>query len=200
MPNIKWIGILDGETSKYQTGDLDTRAKKMIMPTTIKEMMIKAIPFAIISCFVVILSMFTKRHLAQQGVADHIFIVTGLVAGFLGLLLHELLHAIVYPSKATVYIGIYPKAFAAVALASYPLKRKRFILMSLLPMILGIVPLVIFWISPIEFKAWNGFWFGCSVIGLISSYPDCYNVYQVLKQTPKGCSIQFWGDDTYWIA
>lgn len=99
-----------------------------------------------------------------------------------------------------MYIGIYPKALAAVALASYPLKRRRFIEMSLLPFLLGIAPMALFWISPAEASHWNGLWFGLAVMGLISPYTDAYNVYQVLKQTPKACRIQFWGDDTFWIA
>ena len=41
--------------------------------------------------------------------------------------------------------------------------------------------------------------FVASFMGLISPYPDCYNVYQVLKQTPSRCYIQNYGDDTYWI-
>lgn len=199
MPNIKLIGILDDDISKYQKGDLDSNAKKMIMPSTMKEMMIKALPFAIVPFFVVFLSMFIKTFIAQQVIVNPIFIMIGFVASFIGLFFHELLHAIVYPAGITVYIGFYPKAFAAVALASYPLKRKRFILMSLLPLLLGIVPVLIFWVSPIGLKEWNSFWFGFSMMGLISPYTDYYNVYQVLKQTPKGCSIQFWGDDTFWI-
>ncbi len=198
MPKIKWIGVID-DISKYQKGSLDSNANKMKLPLTMKEMMIKALPFAIVPFLVIVLSMFVKTLLAKQVIVNPVFIVIGFCIGFMGLFLHELLHAIVYPIGATVYIGLYPKAFAAVALASYPLKRNRFILMSLLPLILGIVPIVIFWISPIETRAWNSFWFGISIMGLISPYPDYYNVYQVLKQTPKGCCIQIWGDDTFWI-
>ena len=71
--------------------------------------------------------------------------------------------------------------------------------MSLLPLLSGIVPVVIFWFSPVAWKPWNGFWFGLSIMGLISPYPDYFNVYQVLKQTPPECYIQNHGDETYWI-
>lgn len=199
MPNMKWIGIIDGEISEYQKGELDHKAQKMEMPATMKKMMTDALPFAVMPFILIFLSMFIKTFLAQKVIVNPLFLAIGFVLGFAGLFLHEFLHAVVYPKEATVYIGFYPKAFAAVALASYPLKRGRFILMSLLPLLLGIVSLVIFWFSPAALKAWNGFWFGFSIMGLISPYPDYYQVFQVLKQTPKGCSIQFQGDDIYWM-
>ena len=71
--------------------------------------------------------------------------------------------------------------------------------MSLLPLLLGLVPLVLFWLGPAAWKAWNGFWFGFSIMGLISPYPDCFCVYQVLRQTPPGCRIQNHKDETYWL-
>lgn len=200
MAHIKWIGIIKKETSEYQKGYLDSNAKKMVLPATMNEMMIKAFPFTIVPFATILLSIFIKTSLAEQMVIAPVSFVIGFVVGFAGLIAHEWLHAIMYPAKATVYIGFYPKSFAAVALASYPLKKIRFIIMSLLPLLLGMIPIVIFWFSPVEWKSWNGFWFGFAMLGLISPYPDCYNVYQVLKQTPPRCWIQSYGDDTYWIA
>lgn len=199
MAHIKWIGIIRREVAEYQKGHLDIKAKKMVLPVTTKEMMIKALPYAIIPFITIFLSMFIKTFLVRQTIISPIFFVMGFITGFVGLVAHEWLHAIVYPTNATVYIGFYPKAFAAVALCSYPLKRWRFIFMSLLPVLLGIVPIMIFWFSPVEWKAWNGFWFGFSIMGLISPYPDYYNVHQVLKQTPPKCHVQNYGDNTYWI-
>lgn len=199
MAHIKWIGIIKGETAEYQKGDLDSKAKKMLLPVTMKEMMIKALPFAIIPFIIIFLSMFIKTFLAGQMIIVPIFFIIGFITGAAGLIAHEWLHAVVYPADAAVYIGFYPKSFAAVALASYPLKKQRYILMSLLPLVLGIIPILIFWFSPAEWKSWNGFWFGFAIMGLISPYPDYYNVYQVLKQTPPKCCIQNYGNDTYWI-
>lgn len=199
MSHIKWVGIINGETADYQKGNMDGRAKKMVLPATIKEMMMKALPFAVLPFIVIFLSIFLKTFLAGEMTISPVFFVIGFIAGFIGLTAHEWLHAAAYPVHANVYIGFHLKSFAAVALASYPLKRWRFILMSLLPLMLGIVPIVIFWFSPVAWKPWNGFWFGCSIMGLISPYPDYFNVYQVLKQTPPNCYIQNYGDETYWI-
>lgn len=198
MAHIKWIGIIKKGIADYQKGHLDRNASKMVLPVTMKEMMIKALPFAIIPFGVIFLSLFVKTFLAAKVVINPVSFFLGFILGFAGLFVHEWLHAVVYPKEATVYIGFIQNCFAAVALASFPLKRYRFILMSLLPLILGILPLVLFWFSPTEWIIWNGFLFGFSIMGLISPYPDYYIVYQVLKQTPKGCHIQNYGDDTYW--
>lgn len=199
MAKIQWVGIIRQDLAVYQTGRLSENAHKMNMPKTTAQMMLKAVPFLIFPFGIIFLSMFCKTFCSRQLVIHPAFVPIGLAVGLLALLLHEYLHAIVYPKEATVSIGIYPKALAPVALVSYPLKRGRFIGMSLLPTVLGIVPILIFLFSPATLQAWNGFWFGCAIIGLVSPYPDFYNVYQVLRQTPKGSRIQFHGEDTYWL-
>ena len=46
MPKIKWKGII-WNPSDYQMGFLSKNAKKLNMPQTLNEMMIKALPFVI---------------------------------------------------------------------------------------------------------------------------------------------------------
>ena len=196
MPKIKWIGLIKEEKMKdYQVGELSKNAKKMNMPTTSKEMMIKALPFIIPALVILFLSVYFK---SGEFFLLRLYIIIGVLLGFLALIIHELLHAIVYPKNANVYIGI-AKPITFVALASYPLKKEKFILMCLLPYILGIIPLILFWIMPITDMKIHSIIFGLSAMGLGSPYPDLFNVYQVLKQTPKNCKIQFYKDDTYYI-
>ena len=196
MPKIKWIGLIKEEKMKdYQVGALSKNAKKMNMPTTSKEMMIKALPFIIPALVILFLSVYFK---SGEFFLLRLYIIIGVLLGFLALIIHELLHAIVYPKNANVYIGI-AKPITFVALASYPLKKEKFILMCLLPYILGIIPLILFWIMPITDMKIHSILFGLSAMGLGSPYPDLFNVYQVLKQTPKNCKIQFYKDDTYYI-
>lgn len=196
MPKIKWIGLIKEEKMKdYQVGELSKNAKKMNMPTTSKEMMIKALPFIIPALVILFLSVYFK---SGEFFLLRLYIIIGVLLGFLALIIHELLHAIVYPKNANVYIGI-AKPITFVALASYPLKKEKFILMCLLPYILGIIPLILFWIMPITDMKIHSILFGLSAMGLCSPYPDLFNVYQVLKQTPKNCKIQFYKDDTYYI-
>ena len=199
MPRIEWKGIIKNP-SDYQMGFLSKNAKRLKMPETLNEMMIKALPFVIPSILIIFIAMFFKTKYAGQPVVAPAAVILGFAASIGALLIHELLHAIAYPSEATVVIGLAPKQFAAVALASYPLKRSRFILMCLLPYLLGILPIILFCVSPAANAGINGFLFGLSIMGLTSPYVDSYNVYQVLRQTAKSDSIQFYGDELYAIS
>ena len=96
-------------------------------------------------------------------------------------MIHEWLHGIVYPRNALVTIGKITGKISFVALASYPLKRRRFIVMCLLPFVLGIIPLLIIIVSPAEYRELNGLMFGMSCMGMVSPFPDVYNVFIVLK-------------------
>ena len=198
MPHIKWLGIIKDDLGQYQMGDLPDGAKKVNVPEDMDELMIKAIPFQIIATVIIVVSVFVKVSLAKELPFAPMWVVIGFVLGFLALVIHELLHAIVFPKKATVYVGIYPKSFGAVALSSYPLKRWRFVLMSLLPMVLGVVPILLFWILPSEYKMVNGLMFGMAMMGLTSPAVDIYNVCKALGETPRGCTLQFYGDSLYY--
>lgn len=200
MPHIKWIGIIKDDLGGYQRGDLPPTARKVDIPEDMDELMVKSIPFSIMGIVIITVSIFGKVFVTDQFPFSPVWAVVGFVAGFLALIIHELLHAIVFPREATVYVGIYPKSFAAVALTAHPLKRWRFVLMSLLPMVLGIVPIVLFLVLPAEMKAVNGLMLGMSMMGLTSPAVDMYNVYKVLKGTPKGCMLQFNEDSLYfWV-
>lgn len=143
--------------------------------------------------------MFYKTRLYGGFVSEPIYIFIGCVIGLVVLVVHELLHAIVYPKEATVSIGIISKQFVAVALASYPLSRVRFILMCLLPYILGMIPFIGFLFSPLDNSLLNGILFGAMCFGLISPYPDLYNVFLVMKNSPTKAMIQFIDDELYWF-
>lgn len=92
-----------------------------------------------------------------------------------------------------------PKSLAAVALSSSPVKRNRFIFLSILPLILGIIPLLIFCFSDNNLKELNGLMFGMAIMGMLSVYPDIYNIYNVLKSVPKNATIQIDKNTTYYF-
>ena len=199
MPNIKWIGFINkNEIEKYQKGKLDSNAIKMKMPETMNKMMVRAFPFVIPALIIMFLAMYLKGHINNQIVVYKPYMFIGLIIGFFLSIIHELLHAIVYPKGVNTYIGI-AKPVTFVALASYPLNKERFILMCLLPYILGIVPLIIFFLSSSNNLLFNSIIYGIAFVGMVSPYPDAYNVYQVIRQVPKGKKVQFYGDDTFYI-
>ena len=188
------------DINEYQTGILPENAVKIEIPQSIDEMMKKAAPIAVILCVLMFATMLCKTIVSKRVVVSPIFIFIGFCIGFVLLVVHEWLHGIVYPKDASVTIGKIKGKITFVALASYPLKRSRFIVMSLLPFILGIVPLLIFIFSPAEYRELNGLMFGMAGVGMVSPFSDVYNVIVVLKNANKKDAIMFYKDDIYKIS
>ena len=198
MPRIKWVGIIR-DIDIFQTGVLPKNAIQLRMPRDLNGMMTTALPFVLPPALLCCGSVFLKTLLVHHRQIRPLWIAVGALAGLLLIFLHELLHAIVYPKGAYVYIGIVPGVFAAVALASHPMRRGRFLLMTLLPAVLGIIPLVLFWMLPKDTVVLNSIVFGIAVMGLVMPYTDYYTAYQVLRQTPKECFVQNEKDDVYYF-
>lgn len=188
------------DINSHQIGILPENAEKIDTPKSIEEMMKKATPLAIVLCAVLVLTMFIKTYISHRVVISPIAFLAGFIIGFALLIMHEWLHAVVYPKKANITIGKIKGKITFVALVSYPLKRSRFIVMCLLPFLLGIVPLAIFIVSPAEKIVLNGLMFGMSCMGMVSPFPDVYNVITVLRKADKKDSIMFYKDDIYKIS
>ncbi len=183
----------------FQKGDLPAEAVKLRSPSSTGEMMLKAAPIAGVLSMILAAAMFLKTFLNHIRVISPIALIFGAAVGFALLWVHELLHAVVYPKEASVTIGRLKGKLIFVALTSYPLKRGRFVLMCLLPFVLGLIPLCIFLLSAPENLIPNGIMFGMACMGMTSPYPDVYNVISVLRQTKHSDMIMFYGDDIYRI-
>lgn len=194
MARLKFVGIIkENEIINYQKYNTN---KKMISITNDKEnIQVKAIPiciFLVILCFAVL---FLKVFNSAISIKP-LFLILGFLIGFLLLIVHEILHGIVYPKNVNVSIG-FIKPITFVALASYPISKKRFIIMCLLPFILGIIPMLIFIF--LNNSTICSLSFGMMCMGLISPYPDVYNVFQVIKKVPKGKNVLFYEDTLSYI-
>lgn len=188
------------DIKEYQRGSLPENAVRIDAPNSIDEILKKAAPIEAVLCIVLFLTMFIKTIVNHDLVINPIAVAFGFIIGFLLLTIHELLHAVVYPKAANVTVGKLKGKLVFVALASFPMSRQRFILMSLLPFVLGIIPLLAFVISPAEYKIVNGLMFGMAAMGMVSPYVDVYNVIIVLRQAKKTDKIMFFEDDLYKIC
>jgi len=197
MINVKPI-IAD--IKEFQRGELPQNAFKIDTAGSISETMKRAAPIAAVLCAILFVTMFVKTFVNHAFAVHPLAVIGGFLTGFLLLAVHEWLHAIVYPKDAEVTIGKLKGKLVFIALASYPMSRARFILMSLLPFVLGVFPLAVFIISPAENRTLNGFMFGMASMGMVSPYLDIYNVLAVLKQSKRGDRIMFYEDDLYRIS
>jgi hypothetical protein len=99
-----------------------------------------------------------KAFLNKQSPIDPLFLLPSFVIGFIiALPLHEFMHALCYPKSATVWIGLCLRKLAAYAISYHPLTKTRFIIMSLAPSVLGIIPLVLF-IVLLTYR-WSDVWY-----------------------------------------
>ena len=188
------------DIKEYQRGNLPENAVRLDTPHSIDETLKKAAPIEAVLCVVSFVAMFIKSIVNHDLVIHPIAVAFGFIIGFLLLTIHELLHAVVYPKAANVTVGKLKGKLVFVALASFPMSRQRFILMSLLPFVLGIIPLLAFVISPAEYKIVNGLMFGMAAMGMVSPSADVYNVIIVLRQAKKTDKIMFFEDDLYKIC
>ena len=85
MPHIHWAGILRSEPAEYQKGALRGDAKKLAMPASMRELTIKALPFAAVPLALIFFSVFLKTFLAGEAVLSPAFFALGFLAGFAGL-------------------------------------------------------------------------------------------------------------------
>ena len=194
MARLKFVGIIkENEIINYQKYNTN---KKMISITNDKEnIQVKAIPICIFLVILCIAVLFLKVFNSAISIKP-LFLILGFLIGFLLLIVHEILHGIVYPKNVNVSIG-FIKPITFVALASYPMSKKRFIIMCLLPFILGIIPMLIFIL--LNNSTICNLSFGMMCMGLISPYPDVYNVFQVIKKVPKGKNVLFYKDTLSYI-
>lgn len=198
MVKIIWKGIIKSEND-FPTADIPKNAKRLDSEEDMKKIQIKALPYIIPSIIICFICMLLKTFIANEKVISITFLFIGIIIGVLLIIVHELLHAIAFPKNATVYIGIIPKYLTAVALSSSPVKRNRFIFLSILPIILGIIPLIIFCFSSNNLKELNGLMFGMAIMGMVSIYPDIYNIFNILKVVPKNATIQNNKNETYYF-
>lgn len=194
MARLKFVGIIkENEIINYQKYNTN---KKMISITNDKEnIQVKAIPICIFLVILCVAVLFLKVFNSAISIKP-LFLILGFLIGFLLLIVHEILHGIVYPKNINVSIG-FIKPITFVALASYPMSKKRFIIMCLLPFILGIIPMLIFIF--LNNSTICSLSFGMMCMGLISPYPDVYNVFQVIKKVPKGKNVLFYEDTLSYI-
>ena len=124
--------------------------------------------------------------------------MAGFAASFLTLLPHELLHGLCFGRGAEVHLFVSPKDLMAFVVCTRPVSRGRFILMSLLPnLVFGWGPFLLWCLTPYG-GAWSDglLWFSLCCISFGGG--DYLNVWNALRQMPRGSVQQISGFHSYW--
>jgi putative membrane protein len=192
--------IYKGKFEDYDSlpkADLPKNAIKFDEPETIEGIVQEAkryfVPLLVIIGDVIIF----KWIFMQTFSLDFLGLALGLFLTLPFLVVHELLHALSFPLKTEVYLYQALKKGVLFVTSTAPLKKSRFIIMSLLPMVvLGLIPL--FWWIFILDSFYSSLVLGLSVPMLLGGAGDLYNVVNTLCQVPRGAFIQLSGINSYW--
>ena len=194
MPRIIWCGNKKWD-SAFPEKPLPENAVNLERKA---DIFTGSLLYGIVPFLICLLIIYIKwRWLGTKTVCPAL-VPVGILIGLLLMPVHELLHAVCYCEDQTVYIGLSLEKFAAFAVCHEKISRRRFIVMSLMPMLLGIIPLAVFLIAPSS-PILTAICIPTGVIGMLGPMPDYMDVHMVLKQVPKGASVQSQNDGFYWF-
>jgi len=127
----------------------------------------------------------------NMGIAAIIFFAT--------MIPHELLHAIAFGKGHVVEMFIAPKQMAMFVTSPKPMTKKRFIFLSLLPnIVLAWIPLIV-WVALPLGGTLSIIWIWYCLFAMTSGAGDYMNVYNTIRQMPKGSMHQIHGFNSYWF-
>lgn len=181
----RFIGFVDADYV-YEHEPLPDDAKLIKMEGLNSKSFIAGLVGIIIGYGLLILKQYCLNN--GESVLNKPFILLGTVIGALLLLVHEFLHLIPYPQKRDKIIVI--KNWTPCAYCSGAVSKGAFIISSLLPVVLGVVPLLIFLLIPVSHNVINTILWTAGTIGLASPARDYVEALICLISVPAGCSIQ----------
>ena len=197
--NKIWENVWDGNQPWDREIAKKSIPEKAVLIDRPDDIIKASIPYMIIPCIVCFVAVFTKKAQVDEFIFDLWFMPLSFIIGFfVAMPLHEFLHAICFPKGEKVYIGVSVKQLRAYAASSASLSRGRYIMMSLAPIIPGILSLAVFLVCPITMKWLMTICVVPSFMGLISPSPDYMDVIILLRKVPKGAMIQATENGLVW--
>ncbi len=122
----------------------------------------------------------------------------GVLLALVAALPHELLHAVCFPKDAVVALYASPKNLMAFVFTTWPVSKRRFIGLSLLPgLALGLLPMLI-WLA-VPDGSGGGLLFTFGLVGMTLGVGDYLNAFNAARQMPKGALTQLSGFHSYWF-
>lgn len=158
------------------------------------------LPLFLIMVFIVIYRLFTMDYVQDWNF--HWFaIIVSIFLMYPLIIVHEIIHALVFPINARKEIWNYLDQGTMFVYYEEKLSRSRFIAMCLAPVIvLGILPFLLwYFIAPILTLEFSVCWLLMSFSMTISAVGDFVNVFNTIRQVPKGAKIFNYGFHSFWI-
>lgn len=194
-----WKGKFNG-VEDLPIGELSENAVRFEEPESAEELAKETRIFLIpVVIFLLIVIFLRIKINGFFGVRDVINIL-GIILIPFSILPHEYLHAIFFPKDAEVEMWYSIKQRLALVTSTTAITKKRFIFLSLFPnIVFGFLPFIIWIFIPVDMSFISGILFTFGFISLIMGVGDFMNVYNTIKQVPKGAMTQISGFNSYWF-
>ena len=198
MAKIIWKGFTEHVVPAPRR-PLQPDARPLLIPR--RHYWPKAILLAAPVYLPVLTSLYLKNSLLQTDLRDKPWIVAGMVLALLLGPLHECLHACVYPKGSTAHIGVLYRRCLFYMDCGAPIRRGRYFVMCLLPMLLCLIPWTVFLLCPAEAKALASLCWGCAIMCAVAPAPDYMNALCAWRQVPCRAQLQEGSDGgDYWYV
>ncbi|EGT3600618.1 MAG: DUF3267 domain-containing protein [Clostridium perfringens] len=194
-----WKGKFNG-VEDLPIGELPKNAVRFEEPESAEELAKETRRFLIpVVIFLLIVIFLRIKINGFFGVSDVINIF-GIILIPFSILPHEYLHAIFFPKDAEVEMWYSIKQRLALVTSTTAITKQRFIFLSLFPnIVFGFLPLIIWIFIPSYMSFISGILFTFGFISLIMGVGDFMNIYNTIKQVPKGAMTQISGFNSYWF-
>ncbi len=204
MFQIYYMGKYKGESQLTKGQPYPYQATQFKESENINEIFLQGLllglPLFLIMVFIVIYRLFTMDYVQDWNF--HWFaIIVSIFLMYPLIIVHEIIHALVFPINARKEIWNYLDQGTMFVYCEEKLSRLRFIAMCLAPVIvLGILPFLLwYFIAPILTLEFSVCWLLMSFSMTISAVGDFVNVFNTIRQVPKGAKIFNYGFHSFWI-
>lgn len=182
---------------------LPLNANKIKEAKNPKELYLRILPIFIL-VFIVLLIISSKHYydsgIYSSSLSKPIKALSTVAFVAIGFFLHEIIHALFFPRESNVSIFIDLKHAGLYCYSSTPIKKNRYIIISIAPnIILGVLPFLLWLYMPAEDNYISALHCNFSIAMICGGIIDYYNIKNIIEQVPSNAYIQMKGWDTYFF-
>lgn len=192
MYNIKFKGKYEDE-NELKKGELPINAIKYDEPDTMNRIFWKGCLISSPMLLVITILLFTRIGFKLN--------LTIIIIEFILLYVHEFIHGFACPKEIEKEVWTYFKEGALFVYFKDPVSKLRFIWLSLAPnLILGFIPFILVILGVFNFNNTLEVYIGnISWMMILGGIGDYLNIYNTIKQVPKGAKVMCYGFNSYWF-
>lgn len=130
-----------------------------------------------------------KQYICNKGVfpLKRNMIIIGCIIGVIMLGIHEILHLLPYPKDANRCIAI--NQGKPISFCNAPITKTKFIVSSFLPILLGVIPILLFMVLPNGYQVLNTILWASGTIGLGAAGNDYVETLIIAVKVPGKMKI-----------